>query len=338
MIQSLLRNNIAALSPYSTARDEYQGELGIYLDANENPYNNGYNRYPDPYQRELKQKIALKKGINPENLFLGNGSDEAIDLLYRIFCEPTIDNVVAISPTYGMYRVAAAINNVEYREVMLEEADFSLDTAKLLAQTDAHTKLLFICSPNNPTANALPASQIRQIITQFSGIVVLDEAYIDFSSEESFAQKSYPNLVILQTLSKAWAMAGLRLGLAIAPQWIIRVMTNVKYPYNINIVTQKIVLEQLDHDIEPQIQQIITERNRVIGSLAECPVVRKIYPSDANFVLIRVDEPRAIYDTLIQNGIIVRDRSRIALCGGCLRITIGTPAENDQLIQTIKQL
>lgn len=338
MIQSLLRNNIAALSPYSTARDEYQGELGIYLDANENPYSNGYNRYPDPYQRELKQKIALKKGINPENLFLGNGSDEAIDLLYRIFCEPTIDNVVAISPTYGMYRVAAAINNVEYREVMLEEADFSLDTAKLLAQTDAHTKLLFICSPNNPTANALPASQIRQIITQFSGIVVLDEAYIDFSSEESFAQKSYPNLVILQTLSKAWAMAGLRLGLAIAPQWIIRVMTNVKYPYNINIVTQKIVLEQLDHDIEPQIQQIITERNRVIGSLAECPVVRKIYPSDANFVLIRVDEPRAIYDTLIQNGIIVRDRSRIALCGGCLRITIGTPAENDQLIQTIKQL
>lgn len=338
MIQSLLRNNIAALSPYSTARDEYQGELGIYLDANENPYNNGYNRYPDPYQRELKQKIALKKGINPENLFLGNGSDEAIDLLYRIFCEPTIDNVVAISPTYGMYRVAAAINNVEYREVMLEEADFSLDTAKLLAQTDAHTKLLFICSPNNPTANALPASQIRQIITQFSGIVVLDEAYIDFSSEESFAHKSFPNLVILQTLSKAWAMAGLRLGLAIAPQWIIRVMTNVKYPYNINIVTQKIVLEQLDHDIEPQIQQIITERNRVIGSLAECPVVRKIYPSDANFVLIRVDEPRAIYDTLIQNGIIVRDRSRIALCGGCLRITIGTPAENDQLIQTIKQL
>lgn len=338
MIQSLLRNNIAALSPYSTARDEYQGELGIYLDANENPYNNGYNRYPDPYQRELKQKIALKKGINPENLFLGNGSDEAIDLLYRIFCEPTIDNVVAICPTYGMYRVAAAINNVEYREVMLEEADFSLDTTKLLAQTDAHTKLLFICSPNNPTANALPASQIRQIITQFSGIVVLDEAYIDFSSEESFAQKSYPNLVILQTLSKAWAMAGLRLGLAIAPQWVIRVMTNVKYPYNINVVTQKIVLEQLDHDITPQIQQIITERSRIIKALSECPVVRKIYPSDANFVLIRVDEPRAIYDTLIQNGIIVRDRSRIALCGGCLRITIGTPSENDQLIQTIKQL
>lgn len=332
-MKHLLRANISSLAPYSTARDEYQGEIGIYLDANENPYNNGYNRYPDPHQKRLKARIAQLKNIEPENLFLGNGSDEPIDLLYRLFCEPAVDNVVSIAPTYGMYKVAAAINNVEYREVSLNEDDFSIDTEKLLSATDKHTKLLFICSPNNPTANSFPKSQIAEIIAGFSGIVVLDEAYIDFSDEESFIGHNSENLVILQTLSKAWAMAGLRLGLAIAPQWVVETMTNVKYPYNINIITQEIVLKELDRQIDWQLAELRGERERIIEALTASPIVLKVYQSDANFVLIKVHEPRKIYNMLIDNGIIVRDRSRIKGCAGCLRITIGRPDENTKVIE-----
>lgn len=335
MLKKLLRKNIASLAPYSTARDEYQGEIGVYLDANENPYDNGFNRYPDPYQSVLKEKISRIKGVDPSELFIGNGSDEPIDLLYRMFCDPGHDNVVAIAPTYGMYRVAAAINDVEYREVQLTHDDFSIDVDKLLAATDKHTKLLFICSPNNPTANAFGVEVIEQIIARFGAIVVIDEAYIDFSRYPSFVGRGFDNVVVLQTMSKARAMAGLRLGLSFAPAWITEVMTKVKYPYNINVVTQKIVLEQLDIDIDCQVSEIISERDRVISCLSGMSGIIKVFPSDSNFVLVRVDDPRGLYGILIDNGVIVRDRSRISGCEGCLRITIGTPRENDEMIRII---
>lgn len=335
MLKKLLRKNIASLAPYSTARDEYQGEIGVYLDANENPYDNGFNRYPDPYQSVLKEKISRIKGVDPSELFIGNGSDEPIDLLYRMFCDPGRDNVVAIAPTYGMYRVAAAINDVEYREVQLNTDDFSIDVDKLLAATDERTKLLFICSPNNPTANAFGMDVMEQIITRFGAIVVIDEAYIDFSRYPSFVGRGFDNVVVLQTMSKARAMAGLRLGLSFAPAWITEVMTKVKYPYNINVVTQKIVLEQLDIDIDCQVNEIISERDRVISHLSAMKGIIKVFPSDSNFVLVRVDDPRGLYGILIDNGVIVRDRSRISGCEGCLRITIGTPQENDEMIRII---
>lgn len=335
-ILSLLRKNIASLAPYSTARDEYQGDLGVYLDANENPYDNGYNRYPDPYQKQLKERIAQIKGVAVDRIFVGNGSDEPIDLAFRVFCDPGIDNVVSIAPTYGMYKVASAINNVECREVQLNE-DFSLDTDRLLAATDAHTKLLFICSPNNPTANSFPEQQIVTVVKEFKGIVVLDEAYIDFSSSAGLLARldEFPNLIILQTLSKAWAMAGLRLGLAFADARIVDVFTRVKYPYNINVVTQRIVLEQLDRDISEQLAELSEQRAYVVDGLRKCSVIKKVYPSDANFVLVKVNEPRAIYNLLIDNGIIVRDRSRIRGCEGCLRITVGTPQENKKMLEVM---
>lgn len=335
MLKKLLRKNIASLAPYSTARDEYQGEIGVYLDANENPYDNGFNRYPDPYQSVLKEKISRIKGVDPSELFIGNGSDEPIDLLYRMFCDPGRDNVVAIAPTYGMYRVAAAINDVEYREVQLNTDDFSIDVDKLLTATDERTKMLFICSPNNPTANAFGVDVIEQIIARFGAIVVIDEAYIDFSRYPSFVGRGFDNVVVLQTMSKARAMAGLRLGLSFAPAWITEVMTKVKYPYNINVVTQKIVLEQLDIDIDCQVNEIISERDRVISRLSAMKGIIKVFPSDSNFVLVRVDDPRGLYGILIDNGVIVRDRSRISGCEGCLRITIGTPQENDEMIRII---
>lgn len=335
MLKKLLRKNIASLAPYSTARDEYQGEIGVYLDANENPYDNGFNRYPDPYQSVLKEKISRIKGVDPSELFIGNGSDEPIDLLYRMFCDPGRDNVVAIAPTYGMYRVAAAINDVEYREVQLNTDDFSIDVDKLLTATDERTKMLFICSPNNPTANAFGVDVIEQIIARFGAIVVIDEAYIDFSRYPSFVGRGFDNVVVLQTMSKARAMAGLRLGLSFAPAWITEVMTKVKYPYNINVVTQKIVLEQLDIDIDCQVNEIISERDRVISHLSAMKGIIKVFPSDSNFVLVRVDDSRGLYGILIDNGVIVRDRSRISGCEGCLRITIGTPQENDEMIRII---
>ncbi len=339
-IRNLMRENIRNLAPYSTARDEYQGgELGIFLDANENPYDNGVNRYPDPHQRALKARLSQVKRVPVENIFVGNGSDEAIDLMYRVFCEPRISNAISIAPTYGMYKVAAEINDVEIREVQLEE-DFSLNVDKLLAVADENSRLLWICSPNNPTSNTFPAETIEQVIRNFAGIVVLDEAYIDFAERPGFLSRlnEFPNLVILQTLSKAWGMAGLRLGLAFADPLIIATMSNVKYPYNVNGPTQRTVIERLGTSPAPQIAAILAERKRIMEAMSQMPVIRKLYPSDANFVLIKVDEPRKVYELLIAAGIIVRDRSRVKGCDGCLRITVGAPEENTRLLEVLSNL
>lgn len=334
----LVRKNILALTPYSTARDEYKGPLGVFLDANENPYQNGYNRYPDPSQRELKEVLSGIKGVPADRMFIGNGSDEAIDLAFRIFCEPRVDNAIAICPSYGMYKVAAAINDVEMREVRLG-CDFSLDTAAILTAADEHTKLLFLCSPNNPSGNLLPRAEIIGLIEKFPGMVVLDEAYIDFADEKGFLSEldRWPNLIVLQTLSKAWGLAGLRLGLAYGAREVMDIFARVKYPYNINVVTQRLVIDQLrlGADVKQQIDEIKSERARVVEALKANPAVTKVFPSDSNFVLIRTDDPRGMYDKLISEGVIVRDRSRIPGCDGCLRITIGTPEENDKLIKII---
>ena len=333
-----VRPNIAALKPYSTARDEYKGSIGIYLDANENPFDNGYNRYPSTALKEqVRSAIAQKKGVNPARLFLGNGSDEAIDLLFRIFCRPGIDNIVSIAPTYGMYSVCAAINDIECREVMLGE-DFSLPVEALLSATDMQSKLLFVCSPNNPTANAFPREQLISLLSRFPGIVVVDEAYIDFSSVPSMVEliDQYPNLIVLQTLSKAYGLAGLRMGLAFAEERIIRLFEQVKYPYNIGTDTLALALRLLATDITPQVQTLIAERERVAAALTELPYIEKVYPSDANFLLVKTARPRELYDYLIARELIVRDRSRTPGCEGTLRITIGTPEENDRLIQELR--
>lgn len=341
---NLVRKNILALTPYSTARDEYSGGavgLGIFLDANESPYPTGYNRYPDPAQKELKSILAHIKGVAKEQIFVGNGSDEAIDLAFRVFCEPRVDNAVAIAPSYGMYRVAAAINDVEMREVQLE-ADFSMDVAKILKDTDEHTKLIFLCSPNNPSGNSFPRKQIIELLENFRGMVILDEAYIDFSDNGGFLDKLdlYKNLIILQTMSKAWGMAGLRLGLAFGAKEVMDIFARVKYPYNISAAVQKIVAEQLikkQTEVKTEIEETKRERTRVVEALEKSPKIAKVYPSDANFVLVKTAvDARALYDELISAGIIVRDRSRIRGCEGCLRITVGTPAENDELIAQLR--
>ena len=334
-LERLVRPNILSMRPYSTARDECEGRPEIFLDANESPYGNGFNRYPDPHQKQLKEAVARIKGTSPDHIFLGNGSDEAIDLAYRIFCRPGIDNAVSITPTYGMYGVAAACNDTEFRTVPLRE-DFSLDEEALLAAADENTKLMFICSPNNPTGNRFPTWQLTRIISSFNGIVVLDEAYIDFSSEEGLLPMlgSFPNLIILQTFSKAWGMAGLRVGMAFASPFIIRLFSNVKYPYNINGLTQEIVLKRIETS-GPETGPVIRERERVSRVLAECPGIRKVYPSDANFILVKCGDPKGLYRELLGNGVIVRDRSGIPGCEGCLRITIGTGPENDRLLHTV---
>ena len=334
---SLVRPNIAALKPYSTARDEYKGSIGVYLDANENPFENGYNRYPSTtLKAQVREAIAQKKGVCPSRLFLGNGSDEAIDLLFRIFCRPGVDNAVSIAPTYGMYRVCAAINDVEYREVMLGE-EFSLPVDELLRVSDAQSKLLFICSPNNPTANAFPREQLISLVRQFPGIVVVDEAYIDFSSEPSMVEliDEYPNLIVLQTLSKAYGLAGLRIGLAIAHEQFVRIFEQVKYPYNIGADTLALAWQLLQRDITPQVKTLLAERERVAKALGELAFVEKVYPSDANFLLVKAQRSRELYEYLISRELIVRDRSRAPGCEGTLRITIGTPEENDRLIREL---
>lgn len=337
-IDSLVRRSILALTPYSTARDEYQGELGVFLDANESPYENGYNRYPDPHQRLLKEQIARIKGVAAENIFIGNGSDEAIDLIFRVFCEPRQDNVVAIAPSYGMYRVAAAINDVEIREVSLAE-DFSLPTEALLAAADANTKAIFLCSPNNPTANSFPREEMLRLADEFSGIVVVDEAYIDFANAKSLKSEisERPNLIVLQTMSKAWAMAGLRVGLALADRRIVELMSQVKYPYNINIATMSIVSGLLVRGVKDEVAQIKQQRAEVAEALDSMACVRRVYPSDANFLLVRFDDPDGVYDHLIADGIIVRNRNRVQGCEGCLRITIGLKDENEKLIKSLER-
>jgi len=340
-LEKILRKNIASLKPYSSARDEYTGEAMVFLDANENPFNQPYNRYPDPLQKELKEKIALIKEVRPEQIFLGNGSDEPIDLLIRAFCEPGLDNVVSINPTYGMYQVAADIHNVEVKKVSLTER-FELDSEKLLKEVNGSTKLIFLCSPNNPTGNCLDTEQIVSVIRQFNGLVIIDEAYIDFAPGKSFLPQleEFPNLVILQTFSKAWGMAGIRLGMAFASPEIIRVLNKIKYPYNLNILTQQKALELIQKfdDVKKWVKLLIAERKKMTDLLLEFPFVAEVFPSDANFLLVKMHDARGIYEYLVENGIIVRDRSKIYLCDDSLRITIGSSQENDALLNALNEL
>lgn len=337
-IESLVRPNIRKLCPYSTARDEFSGSIGVFLDANESPYPTGWNRYPDPRQKALKQRISEIKGVEPECIFLGNGSDEAIDLIFRIFCEPGLDNVVAISPSYGMYAVSAAINDIEVRNVLLGE-NFSLRAEVLLERCDSRTKAIFLCSPNNPSGNAFTNAQIEEILDRFEGMVVVDEAYIDFCSIPSLLPKigKHPNLMVLQTMSKARGMAALRLGMAFTGPYTSRLMSMVKYPYNINESTQRLALEILSGDISGQVEEIISERGRIAVELSKFSCIRKVYPSEANFILAEVDNADALYDHFIADGIIVRNRTGAPLCKNCLRITIGLKDENDRMLESLTQ-
>ena len=338
-IESLIRPNIKKLKPYSSARNEYSGEAMVFLDANENPFNQPYNRYPDPLQRQLKSKIAGIKHCRPEQIFLGNGSDEPIDLVFRAFCEPGIDNMVSIDPTYGMYEVAAAINNIEVRKSGLNE-NFRFKADKLLQETDSRTKLIFLCSPNNPTSNLMDKDEILKVIADFQGIVILDEAYTDFAPGATLLPEleQYPNLVILQTFSKAWGMAGMRLGMAFADPQIIQVFNKIKYPYNINILTQQKALELtgLEQEKDKWVEMLIGERTKLAEALKQFSFVEKVFPSDANFLLIKMIDAYQVYRFLVKEGIIVRDRSKIALCSDSLRITVGSPDENRTLLDTLQ--
>ena len=339
-LQQLVRTNIWNLKPYSSARDEYKGvDASVFLDANENPYNAPYNRYPDPLQRDLKEELAVIKQVLPSQIFLGNGSDEAIDLLFRIFCNPKEDNVVAIAPTYGMYKVCADINEVEYRSVLLDE-NFALNEEELLNATDEHTKMIFLCTPNNPSGNDLDRDEIIKVINGFQGIVVIDEAYSDFSKQKPFRLDlmKYENIVVLNTFSKAWGCAGIRLGMAFAGSEIIDLFNKVKYPYNINLLTQHQAFDALKrrYDVDKWVRVLMYERNQLAASFKELPFCRKVYPTDANFFLVKVDDADVIYKYLVSCGIIVRNRSRVELCGNCLRITVGTTQENNQLLSALR--
>ena len=341
-VTPLVRPNVLKMEAYSSARDEYSGKQAtVFLDANENPYNAPFNRYPDPLQTEVKAELAKQKGVRSSQIFLGNGSDEAIDLVFRVFCRPGVDNVVALEPTYGMYAVCAATNDVEYRRVLLRE-DFSFSAADVLKATDATTKAIFLCSPNNPTGNLLPRAEIDILLKEFPGIVVVDEAYGDFVPEASlrFALDAHPRLIVLATFSKAWASAGLRLGIAMASEEIIGYFNKVKYPYNVNILTQQQALEILKNKdlVADWIKLTLEERERLAAALASLTGCQKVYPSDANFVLIKIDNATALYNALVDRGIIVRNRSKVTLCNDCLRITVGTPAENDALLSALKEL
>ncbi|HVW95142.1 MAG TPA: histidinol-phosphate transaminase [Mucilaginibacter sp.] len=342
-INNLLRENIKNLVPYSSARDEYQGEASIFLDANENafgsPLQQQYNRYPDPLQFAVKKKLTEIKGVPPRNIFLGNGSDEAIDILFRSFCNPGIDNVILVPPTYGMYQVSANINDIAVRNVSLT-TDYQLNLEGIAEAIDKNTKLIFICSPNNPTGNSINRSDVETLLANFSGIVVVDEAYINFSRQKSFIQEltEYANLVVLQTLSKAWGLAGLRLGMAFASEEIIEIMNKVKPPYNINEASQELALQALENvaQVNSWIRETLNQRDKLVLGLKDLDFVIDIYPSDANFILVKTTVPNAIYEFLVTKGIIVRNRSKVELCEGCLRITIGTPEENEILLETLK--
>lgn len=339
-LEKLVRPNIWALEPYSCARDEFKGrEAHVFLDANENPYNDPINRYPDPLQEKLKERLAPLKGVRPSQIFLGNGSDEAIDLVYRIFCNPEKDNVVAIAPTYGMYKVCADINNVEYRSVPLSD-DWQLEPKALLDATDAKTKVIWICSPNNPTGNDFPREAIHEVLIKFEGIVVVDEAYSDFSTNQPFRSllDNYSNLIVLNTFSKAWASAAIRLGMAFASEEIIALFNKVKYPYNVNLLTQEKACALLSDlaTIDNWLAQIRREKENVLPALYELPIVQKVFPTDANFVLVRVTDANSIYQYLIEQGIVVRNRNRVQLCKDCLRITIGTRQENNELLGALR--
>jgi histidinol-phosphate aminotransferase len=344
-VNNILRENIKKLVPYSSARDEFQGEASVYLDANENafgsPLEQQYNRYPDPMQYAVKKRLMEIKGVPVKNIFLGNGSDEAIDILFRSFCEPGVDNVIIVPPTYGMYQVSANINDVEARKVNLT-ADYQLNMEGIAEAIDGHTKMIFICSPNNPTGNSINRVDVETLLSNFSGLVIVDEAYINFSRQKTFIQEltEYANLVVLQTLSKAWGLAGLRLGMAFASEEIVEVMNKVKPPYNINEATQQLVLQALQNvdQVNQWIKQTLVERDKLVLALKDLAFVLDIYPSDANFILVKTTDAKGIYNHLVGLGIIVRDRSKVELCEGCLRITVGTPDENTTLLKALETI
>lgn len=340
-LQDLVRKNILNLKAYSSARDEFKGEASVYLDANENPLNKPYNRYPDPLQWKLKEKVSMIKNVSVDKIFFGNGSDEPIDIVIRVFCEPSVDNIVAVDPTYGMYKVCADINNIEYRSVLLND-DYSLNAEKLLAATDKNTKLIFLCSPNNPTGNLLNKKEVLKVINSFAGIVIVDEAYIDFSPENTWLNdlNKYPNLVVLQTFSKAWGLAAVRLGMAFACPEIISYFNKVKYPYNINVLTQNFAYEELDKvELKNEWVGILNaQRNILCEKMNDLSFVQQVYPSDANFILVKVADANLIYTKLVEQGIIVRNRNTVSLCNGCLRITIGTEEENTTLIHALRNI
>lgn len=339
-IDKLIRDNIRELVPYSSARSEYTGKDAVFLDANENPFNFPYNRYPDPLQMTLKERVSDLKNVPVENIFLGNGSDEAIDLLIRAFCEPSLDNIVSISPTYGMYKVCADINNVSIISVALNDL-FQIDGNELLRKCTPRTKLIYLCSPNNPTAQLLQKEDVVALLEKFEGLVVVDEAYIDFAKEHTLVPllAEYNNLVILQTLSKAWGMAGIRLGMAFADVQVITCLNKIKYPYNVNTLTIEAGLKTLNNEKQKDdwVNKILDEKKKLIEVLKEFSFVNKVFHSDANFILVKTDSPRKIYDFLVNKRIIIRDRSKVALCEGCLRITVGTPHENQILINALKE-
>jgi histidinol-phosphate aminotransferase len=343
-INDLIRPNIKRLTPYSSARDEFKGDAKVFLDANENsfgsPLNKWYNRYPDPLQSAVKKKISEIKGIPSPNIFLGNGSDECIDLLIRSFCEPGIDNIIICPPTYGMYEVSANINNALIKKVPLTP-NYQLNLEAIEHSIDNHTKMIFVCSPNNPTGNSLLREDVELLLNNYWGIVVIDEAYINFSRYRSFTQElaEYPNLVVMQTLSKAWGLAALRIGMAFASEEIIGILNRIKPPYNINQASQELALQALDRidEVNTMIREIVNERQHLERSLPNLGIVKKVHLSDANFLLVQVTEPHKIYMYLLEKGIVVRDRSRVELCEGCLRITVGTPSENKILIDALAE-
>lgn len=342
-LESLLRPHLRQMQPYTSARDEYSGTEGVFLDANENPFGSStsqdFNRYPDPYQTALKEELAKIKGTSPAQLFLGNGSDEGIDLLFRAFCNPGTDNVLLLPPTYGMYAVSAAINGVEVRNIPLTP-DFQLQPKKILAAADANSKILFICSPNNPSGNEVKREDILFLLENFPGIVVVDEAYIDFSERPSMLTvlDQHPNLLVMQTLSKAWGLASLRLGMAFASPALIRILNQIKPPYNISGLTQKTVLEALQNKdkVDELIQLILKEREFLRNELEKLPYILKVHPSDANFLLVQFEHPNQVYEDLVREKIIVRNRSSVLHCAGCLRITVGTREENLSLLQSLE--
>ncbi|RDY61625.1 histidinol-phosphate transaminase [Flagellimonas nanhaiensis] len=341
-INTIVRESVKGLKPYSSARDEYvsDGSEMIFLDANENPFENGVNRYPDPQQRSLKNSLAKQKGVSESKMLLGNGSDEVLDLIFRAFCEPNQDNILTLPPTYGMYKVLAGINAIENREVLLT-SEFGLDVPKILATIDEKTKLIFVCSPNNPTGNVFDRQNIQKILESFNGLVVIDEAYIDFSSEESWLNKleEYPNLIVTQTLSKAYGMAGIRLGICYASEEIITVLNKIKPPYNVNQLTQERALERIDQKmVQNEVQNILQERALLIQALQGMNFVHKIYPTEANFVLVQVDSADQRYEQLLEQGIVVRNRSSQPLCANTLRFTVGTPEENKKLIRVLNEI
>lgn len=340
-INALVRKNVLNMKPYSSARDEFTGDAEVFLDANENPYPTPYNRYPDPLQWKVKEKLGVLKGVPPEQIFLGNGSDEPIDLIIRAFCEPNQDSIMITEPTYGMYKVCAEVNAVNVQQILLTP-DFDLDLEAIPNTFDATTKVIFLCSPNNPTGNLLSRDRIVEVLKRFYGLVVIDEAYIDFTKSKSFVHelKKYPNLVVLQTFSKAWGLAGLRLGMCFASPEIISILNKIKYPYNVNVRTQELALDALDNVYRKDIwvDEILRERALLADALGKLSIVEQVFPSDANFLLVRVRDAQSAYRYLTDNRIIVRDRSRVNLCYNCLRITVGTPEENKRLIDALKQL